>query len=142
MTGILIATHGTMASGMLNAVELLAGKQNHVETIGLTHEDSIEDFTDKVRESIERLGKRGDVLVFTDLMGASPYNATVKCVESVKDVHFRVLTGTNLGMLLDVFLKRSADSEITADELVDSAISAGKEGVTELFNEVNKMQHN
>ena len=35
MTGILIATHGDLAEGLLNAIELLAGKQEKIETIGL-----------------------------------------------------------------------------------------------------------
>lgn len=42
MIGILIATHGDFASGLLSAVELIAGKQEKVGTIGLHHEDGIE----------------------------------------------------------------------------------------------------
>ena len=39
MVGVLIATHGGFAEGILNAVELIAGKQEGVKTIGLFHGD-------------------------------------------------------------------------------------------------------
>ena len=42
MVGILIATHGDFAAGLLNAVELILGKQEKVETIGLRHGDGFE----------------------------------------------------------------------------------------------------
>lgn len=140
MTGILIATHGTLADGLLDAVQLIIGEQADVITLGLKHEDSIEEFTDKVKSSIQRLGKSGDVLVFTDLKGASPYNATVKCVSTIKDVHFRVLTGTNLGMLIEVFLKRMLDTNVSVDDLADLAKIKGRESVTELFDEIKTIQ--
>lgn len=140
MTGFLIATHGKLADGLLDAVELIAGPQKNVITLGLKHEDGIDDFTEKVKLSIERLGKQGDVVVFTDLLGASPYNATIKCVKAIKNVNFRVLTGTNLGMLIEVFMQREIKPEICADELATLALEKGKEGITELFDQLEKMQ--
>ena len=41
MVGILIATHGGFAEGLLSAVELIAGKQEKVETVGLYHGDGV-----------------------------------------------------------------------------------------------------
>lgn len=142
MMGILIATHGKLAEGLLDAVKLITGPQENVLTLGLEHEDSIEEFTDNVKMAIEQLGRDGEVLVFTDLIGASPYNATVKCVNTIKDVKFRVVTGTNLGMLIEVFLKRSADPDIGVEELAQIALTKGKENITELFDQLARMQRN
>ena len=48
MVGVLIASHGGFAEGLLNGAELLVGKQEQVETLGLYHGDGIEEFTAKM----------------------------------------------------------------------------------------------
>ena len=65
----LIATHGGFAEGILNAVELIAGKQEGVKTIGLFHGDGIDEFSDKVQTAYEELDDGDGVLVFVDIFG-------------------------------------------------------------------------
>lgn len=117
MLGYIIATHGHLAAGFLDAVELIAGKQKNVSVMGLDHDDSIDEFTNELKRNIELSGKNGDVIVFTDMLGASPYNSAAKCVGSIKDTHFRVMTGTNLGMLIEGFLQREIHPEWGAEEM-------------------------
>ena len=74
MTGILIATHGDFAAGILSAVELIAGKQEKVETIGLHHEDGIEEFEERVNKALDDLDEGDGVLVFVDILGGTPSN--------------------------------------------------------------------
>lgn len=140
MLGYVIATHGQLAAGLLDAVELIAGKQERVAVIGLNHADSIEEFTGKLQEEIERFGTDGEVIVFTDMLGASPYNSAVKCVGLVRNVTFRVMTGTNLGMLIEGFLQREIHPEWEAEEMSSFLIKKGKESVTELYHEISKMK--
>ena len=53
MVGILIVSHGDFAAGLLNAVELIAGRQEKVTTIGLHHEDGVEEFESKVNQALK-----------------------------------------------------------------------------------------
>ncbi len=82
MVGVLIATHGGFAEGILNAVELIAGKQEGVKTIGLFHGDGIDEFSDKVQTAYEELDDGDGVLVFVDIFGGSPSNAVMKIDQS------------------------------------------------------------
>ena len=41
MVGFLIATHGGFARGILDSIELIAGKQERIDTISILHETSI-----------------------------------------------------------------------------------------------------
>ena len=69
MVGFLIATHGGFARGILDSIELIAGKQERIDTISILHETSIDVFgkelTDKIVEldAISRMaqnaGKEG-----------------------------------------------------------------------------------
>ena len=38
MVGFLIATHGGFARGILDSIELIAGKQERIDTISILHE--------------------------------------------------------------------------------------------------------
>ena len=59
MVGILIAAHGGFAEGLLNAVELIAGEQNQVKTIGLYHGDGIDELEQKIRMAVKELDDGG-----------------------------------------------------------------------------------
>ncbi|MCB6585180.1 PTS sugar transporter subunit IIA, partial [Streptococcus gordonii] len=54
MVGFLIATHGGFARGILDSIELIAGRQERIDTISILHETSIDAFgkelTDKIVE--------------------------------------------------------------------------------------------
>jgi len=134
MIGILICTHGNFGEGIMNSAELISGKQEEVVTLGLSHGDSIEKFIEKVTKSIIQLDKGDGVLVFADLLGASPYNAAAISSKKVGDTKFRCITGVNLPMLLEALMLREY---CTLDELTDKALDAGVLGIKELFKEIN-----
>lgn len=137
MIGILIATHGDMATGMLDSVELIMGKQSNCQTISLCHGDSIELFGDSIRQAIINLDEGEGVLVFTDLFSASPYNQTAIVSQKLKEHKFRSVTGVNLPMLLEAFGRRFSD--VTVDELATIVMETGKTGIKELFTELEKV---
>ncbi|WP_287476954.1 PTS sugar transporter subunit IIA [Anaerostipes sp.] len=93
MTGILIATHGGLAEGLLNAIELLAGKQEKIETIGLYHGDGIDAFAQEVEKTYEKLNGEDGVLVFVDILGGSPSNAVMKLMNEKDNV--KAIAGVN-----------------------------------------------
>lgn len=121
MVGILVATHGGFAEGILNAVELLAGKPEKVETIGLYHGDGIDEFSGKVEDAITRLDDGDGVLVFVDIVGGSPYNAVMKCFS--KKENLKAIAGVNMAMLIQAVMMREGTS---LDELCDLCGEAGK----------------
>ena len=78
MVGIVVASHGSLASGMLDALELLSGEQKAIKAIGLHRGDSPDAFVAKVREAINAVDESVGVLVLVDLFGGTPSNAVAQ----------------------------------------------------------------
>lgn len=123
MVGILVATHGGFAEGLVNAVELIAGKQEKVKTIGLYHGDGIGEFEDKTKKLIRELDDGNGVLVFVDILGGSPANTVMKCLSM--DHEIRAIAGVNMGMLVQAVMMRDGTS---LEDLCDICEEAGKQG--------------
>lgn len=106
MAGIVIAAHGNMAKAMLESAELIVGKQEKVETLGLNHGDSIDDFSKKLENGIEKYKDEG-VLLLLDFYGGTPFNTSAIVINKFAKVcELECLTGVNLPMLLELFLNR------------------------------------
>ena len=59
MTGILIATHHNLAGAFLETVEMIAGKHDFVESVGLCAGQDPEDFGRLIADKIEQFHQRG-----------------------------------------------------------------------------------
>lgn len=106
MAGIIIAAHGNMAKAMLESAELIVGKQDKVETLGLNHGDSIDEFSKKLENGIEKYKEEG-TLVLLDFYGGTPFNTSAIIINKLaKECELECLTGVNLPMLLELFLNR------------------------------------
>lgn len=134
MIGVLIATHGGFAEGLLNAVELIAGKQEHVKTIGLYHGDGIEEFQEKVRKAYEELEEGEGVLAFVDIFGGSPSNAVMKLMEECPKME--AITGVNMAMVVEAVLAREGN---TTEVLSSSCLKAGGESQMRLREKYQEM---
>lgn len=135
MTGILIATHGEFASGLLNAVELIAGKQEKVGTIGLHHEDGIEEFEGKVNQMLDCLDEGDGVLVFVDILGGTPSNVIFRSLSRKK---FKAIAGVNMAMVVQAVMMRDT---MSCDELYESVLETAKQPpilLHEMYEEMQK----
>lgn len=139
MIGVLIATHGKMAEGILDSAELIIGKQDNCKVLALHHGDNIELFGESIKNAIIELDKGDGVLVFTDLFAASPYNQTAVNYKKLKKCKYRSITGVNLPMLIEALSERMLGKEL--DEITASVMKAGKEGIKELFYELKKIKN-
>lgn len=127
MIQVLIATHGTLAEGLCNASKVIMGPVEGLDYIGLTLDDNIDDFTEKVIDFCDKAND--DVLLLTDLQGASPFNASARAISQVQNKKIVCITGVNLPILLECLIKReTTDVEDLADQLID----AGKSGINKL----------
>lgn len=133
MIGILVATHGTMASGMINSVELIMGPQENLDYLELFHETDIETFGNDIVLKAKELDQGKGVLILVDLYSASPYNQAVLNKINMIDTDHRIITGVNLPMLLEVLgMRYGLDS---VENIWEIALNAGKEGVKEFETE-------
>lgn len=134
MIGILIATHGDFASGLLSAVELIAGKQEKVGTIGLHHEDGIEEFEQKVNNMLDDLDDGDGVLVFVDILGGTPSNVIFRSLSRKK---FKAIAGVNMAMVVQAVMMRDGMSE---EELYENVLEIAKKPPILLHEMYEEMQ--
>ena len=121
MVGILIVSHGDFAAGLLNAVELIAGRQEKVTTIGLHHEDGVEEFESKVNQALKELDEGDGVLAFVDILGGTPSNVIFRSLAKKK---FEAIAGMNMAMVVQAVMMRDSMEE---EELCESVLEVAKQ---------------
>jgi len=130
MIGILVVCHGDLAEGFKQAVRLIVGERENFSTIGLYEGDPIDDLPRKIMAEVEKLETGEGVLIFVDLLGASPFNATVKAVSQLEGRKIDMVTGANLPMVLEAVMQR--EGEIDLAQLGANVAQAGKKQIRTL----------
>lgn len=138
MIGVLVVTHGYLSEEFLNTVKLIMGKQEKSFSLSLLEGDSIEDFSQGILNKIKEIDEGSGVIVVTDLFLASPYNQTALNHKKIlnEDIDYRLLTGVNLSMLLEIFNQRMLGSSL--DDICEKAMFSAKEGIKEFNKELSK----
>lgn len=130
MVGILLATHADLGAEFIQTTNLLYGKVEGIEAVGLHHGDDIDALCEKIKAGIERLDTGDGVLVFVDLLGGSPSNMTLKAMMELHDAHeIRAIAGVNLPMLVESIVARTTEG---LDRLVENALGVAGESVVDL----------
>ena len=125
MVGCVLTGHGTFATGVGAALEMVGGPQADFEIVTFLEEEAAE-FPEKISSAIASLAEKcGEVVVFCDLMGGTPFNQAMMAGAVTPGV--RVVTGVNLPMLLECMSVR--DEGVTAEEIVQTAVEIGKMGI-------------
>ena len=120
MIGIILASHGPMAEGLLHTSEWFFQDQKQLEALCLTPDTSPEMFTERLGEAIQRVDSGDGVLVLCDLLYGSPCS----CTANLLSENVEMITGMNLGILLELLGSReSGTPDITA------LVSAGRDGI-------------
>lgn len=132
MVGIVVTGHGNFATGILSSLELIAGKVDNLVGINFTKEDSTETLEVKMKGAIKELGD--EVLVLADLAGGSPFKVAAILGGKFESKKIAVISGVNLGMLLEVSLCRDG---MKLDALSEMAINSGINNIKK-FNATKK----
>lgn len=125
MVGCILTGHGQFARGLGSALEMVGGPQEDFSCVTFLEEEAAE-FPARIAGEITRLAEKcGEVVVFCDLLGGTPFNQAMMAAATTPGV--QVVTGANLPMLLECMSMRS--DATGADELVATAVEIGRMGV-------------
>ena len=125
MVGCILTGHGVFAEGVGGALEMVGGPQANFEKVTFL-EDEAAEYPAKLHDAIARMAEKcGEVVVFCDLLGGTPFNQAM--IGAAKTPGVEVVTGTNLPMLLECLMTR--DDSTTAKELADNAVEVGRTGI-------------
>lgn len=126
MVGIVIASHGEFANGILQSGQMILGEQENVKACTLMPSDGPENIKAKMEEAIASFDNQDEVLFLIDLWGGTPFNQASALIDGHED-KWAIVTGLNLPMLIEAFASRF--SMETAHEIAAHISGSAKEGV-------------
>lgn len=127
MVGFIVTGHGTFSGGLASAIAMVAGDQPEFQVVPFD-EAAAATYGDDLHAAIESMASRtSGVVVFVDLLGGTPFNQAMLASQDIEGV--RVVTGTNLPMLIETLFMRNANEAMTVDEIVALALEVGPSGI-------------
>ncbi len=125
VVGIVVVSHGPLAQGLRGAAEMIVGPQERFETVGMDPAADVDRLRGEIESAVAAVGGTEDALVFVDVMGGSPSNASAYLAVAGTPV----VCGVNLPILLEILMARDSSDPGT---LAAQAIQIGRESVLNL----------
>ncbi len=97
MIGVVVITHGQLATELVNAAEIIVGDLPHFSAVSIGWHEDVQDARDAIAAAIERVQQPGGVLLATDMFGGTPANLGITFL---KEDAVEIITGVNLPMLI------------------------------------------
>lgn len=133
---VIVVSHGSYARGLVDTVQMIAGKQEDLEAFGLESEESVDILKEKIRQSIEQASQEEEILILTDIFYGSPFNTVISLMPEYDLYH---VTGINLPLMMEVIMGRISGKH--AEEICKELLKAAPDtvrDVRELYKEVEK----
>ena len=122
MIGVVVVTHGQLATELVNAAETIVGDIPQFAAVSIGWHDDVEDAREEIKQAIQRVQGLEGVLLLTDMFGGTPANVGLTFLEANK---VEVITGVNLPMLIKLAgLRASSDLLAVAREVRDTGRNA------------------
>ena len=128
MIGIILASHGDFANGILQSATMIFGQQEEIATVTLQPSEGPEVLHDKMQKSIASF-KSKEVLFLVDLWGGTPFNQASTILKGHED-KWAILTGLNLPMLIEALSMRGSSDN--AHDIAKKLLPIAKDGVNVL----------
>ena len=97
MIGIVLVTHGNLATEFRVAMQHVVGRQEGIATICIGPDDDMEKRREDIVDAIVNVDKGDGVALLTDMFGGTPSNLAISLLEKDK---VEVVAGINLPMLI------------------------------------------
>ncbi|HTI42363.1 MAG TPA: PTS sugar transporter subunit IIA [Vicinamibacterales bacterium] len=121
MIGVVVVTHGQLATELVNAAETIVGELAQFTAVSIGWHEDTEDARGEIAQAIARVGQDDGVLILTDMFGGTPSNLAMTFLSD----HVEVITGVNLPMLIKLAdLGRRADLLTAAREMREEGRAA------------------
>ena len=124
MIGLVIVTHGQLATGFRAALEHVVGPQSQFETVAIGPEDDMEQRRVDILNAASRVQDGSGVVLLTDMFGGTPSNLAISVMDGGR---IEVICGINLPMLIKLVSLRDATD---LDHAVSEARDAGRKYIT------------
>ena len=124
MVGLVIFTHGSVASALKECAEDFFQEHQLLVAISLDREADRAVSWTALQSAVNEVEADGGVLVLVDMFGGTPSNLAMALL--TRD-DISVITGVNLPMVLRAMQKRA---QLTVHELAEEVLAYGRRNVT------------
>ncbi len=129
MIGMVLVTHGQLATEFKAALEHVVGPQDQLETITIGPEDDMESSRQDIMAAVSRVDSGQGVVVLTDMFGGTPSNLALSCMSKHG---VEVVAGINLPMLIKL-------ASVRGDESLVDAVTHAQEAGRKYINVASKV---
>ena len=126
MVGIILASHGEFANGLMQSGAMIFGEQPNVAACVLQPSEGPDDIKAKMQAAIESFDDQSEILFLVDLWGGTPFNQANSLFEMNKE-KWAIVSGMNLPMLIEAYAARLSMDK--AHDVAAAIIGTAKEGV-------------
>jgi PTS system mannose-specific IIA component len=120
MIGIVLVTHGHLATEFRAALEHVCGPQSQLATISIGPDDDMELRRKDIIGAMADVESGAGVVVLTDMFGGTPSNLAISVMNGA---NVEVVAGVNLPMLIKL---ASVRAEASLEQAVTQAAEAGR----------------
>jgi PTS system mannose-specific IIA component len=124
MIGMVLVTHGHLATEFRAALEHVVGPQKQIETITIGPDDDMEQRRNDIVVAVEGVNTGDGVVVLTDMFGGTPSNLAISVMNGSR---VDVVAGINLPMLIKLATVREVAS---LEQAVVQAQDAGRKYIS------------
>ena len=124
MIGVVLVTHGRLATEFRAALEHVVGPQQQIETVTIGPDDDMDQRRREILAAVEAVNSGEGVVILTDMFGGTPCNLALSTMASGS---VEVVAGVNLPMLIKL---ASLREEVPVAEAVVRAQEAGRKYIT------------
>lgn len=129
MVTLIVMAHLEIANSMVSCAEhILAKRVANLHIIPIKKTENVEHILNRVQLFVNKLSDDRQILLLTDLFGATPSNIASRLI---KPGHIEMITGLNMPMLLRAISYATHDLHVC----IEKAIEGGKNGIVYLNGE-------
>jgi len=107
MIGIVLVTHGRLATEFVAALEHVVGPQSQIAAVCIGPDDDMEQRRQEILTSIAEVNSGDGAVLLTDMFGGTPSNLAISVMDRAR---IEVIAGINLPMLIKLASLRQTES--------------------------------
>jgi PTS system mannose-specific IIA component len=104
MIGIVVVTHGQLATELVNAARTIVGDIPRIASVSIGWSDDMLSAREAIEKALAEVGGE-DALILTDMFGGTPTNISLPFLSP----RVEIVTGVNLPMLIKLSSLREGD---------------------------------
>ncbi|WP_260484174.1 PTS sugar transporter subunit IIA [Sphingomicrobium flavum] len=124
MIGLVLVTHGRLATEFITAMEHVVGPQDAIEGVCIGPDDDMEARRKDIGDAITKVDQGKGVIILTDLFGGTPSNLAISLMDGA---NVEVIAGVNLPMLIRL---EGARKSMDVQAAVAAAREAGRKYIS------------